>query len=224
MNERRNRQTFLLKLIMTFIFGFLLWKYSLFILDCLAQQYNINLLWTVVLSRFALLGYLFPFVIWFLCNPHKIYSFHFGEIQSSIKMPCVWYGVKDNVLRVCIVFSILCLVFAVAFFYVKQIDVAIIVAGLAFAIVNSVLEELLWRGFILSRTIQLCGEKFGLILMSIAFGLYHYPLGFSLPICLFFSLGGIYFGGIAIHSKGLLLGTIMHISMNVLFVALGIIF
>ena len=224
MNEKSNRKIFLFKLLVAFICGFILWKYAVLSLDWLIQGYDIDSLWTVVLSRFALLGYLLPFVIWFLYSPNKPYHFRFGDTRATIKMPCVWYGVKDNVLRVSVVFSALCLVLAVVLFYAKKIDITIMVAGLAFALVNSVLEELLWRGFILSRTIELCGEKLGLVVMSLAFGLYHYPLGFSLPICLVFSLGGIYFGGIAIGSKGLLLGTIMHMSMNVLFVTLGIIF
>lgn len=224
MCDKKNTIAAFLKLILAFLAGFLLWKYTLVEIDVIVLKYNIDSLWAVVLSRFTLLGYLLPFVIWFFLEPHTIYGFCFGNTKSSIRMPCIWYGVKDNVRRVCIIFSMLCLVFAGVFFFAKQISFSVILTGFAFAVINSVLEELLWRGYILGRTIQLCGEKFGLILMSLAFGLYHYPLGFSIPICLLFSLGGIYFGGIAIRSKGLLLGTIMHISMNVLFVTLEIIF
>ncbi len=221
---KKNTIATFLKLILAFLAGFLLWKYALDGLDVITQKYSVDSLWAVVLSRLALLGYLLPFLIWLFLEPQNIYAFRFGNTKSSIRMPCIWYGVKDNVRRVCIVFSIFCLGCAGVLFFVRQISVSVVFAGLVFAVVNSVLEELLWRGYILGRTIQLCGEKFGLILMSLVFGLYHYPLGFSIPICLLFSLGGIYFGGIAIRSKGLLLGTIMHISMNVLFVTLGIIF
>ena len=224
MKVKLNRLTFLLKLILAFVVGFLLWKYALLGLDWVAQQFEINSLWIVVLSRFALLGYLLPFVVWLYFEPQKVYAFCFGDTKANIKMPFIWYGVKDNVLRVSIVFSLVCLALTAVLFYTKHLSLIVLLAGFAFAAVNSILEELLWRGFILSRTIQMCGEKLGLILMSLAFGLYHYPLGFSLPICLLFSLGGVYFGGVTVRSKGLLLGTAMHISMNLLFVALEIIF
>ena len=224
MNEKEDKLTIFLKLFVAFTVGFMLWKFVLLGLELIIQRYEIDTLWIITLSRFALLGYLLPFIVWLYFEPQKIYPFRFGDTKARIQMPFVWYGIRDNVVRVSIVFSSLCLVFAAVFFYTNRISVNVLFVGFTFAVVNSVLEEILWRGLILSRTIQLCGEKYGLTMMSLTFGLYHYPLGFSLPICLFFSLGGIYFGGIAIRSKGLLLGMVMHISMNVLFVTLGIIF
>lgn len=224
MNERPQRLILFLKLLAVFVVGFLLWKCALLSLNWVAQQSGINPLWMVALSRFALLGYLLPFVAWLYFDPQKIFAFRFGDTEATIWMPFIWYGVRDNVLRVSIIFSLLCLICASIFFYTHRPSATVLWAGFAFAVVNALLEELLWRGFILSRTIQIFGEKLGLLWMALAFGLYHYPLGYSLPICLLFSLGGVYFGGITVRSKGLLLGTAMHISMNILFVAMGIIF
>lgn len=224
MQEQANKLAATLKLFAVFSLGFLLWKCALLGLQLLCRRYGVDAMWTVVLSRLALAGYLAPFLLWLLLEPQKLCAFRFGDVHATIRMPFIWYGFKDNVLRVSAVFSLLCLVPAGAVFYGKQISVSVLWAGLAFAAINSVLEELLWRGLILSRTTRLCGDRLGLAVMSLAFGLYHYPLGFSIPVCLLFSLGGVYFGGIALRSKGLLLGTVMHISMNMLFVAIGIIF
>lgn len=224
MKETLNKVTAFLKLIAAFVIGFLLWNYALFPLEWLAHSYHIDSSWTVVLSRFALFGYFVPFIVWYYVEPQTVCDFRLGRVRASIKMPFIWYGIKDNVLRVSLGFSLSCVLLAGTLFYSKQLSPSILLAGFSFSLINSFLEEFLWRGLILSRSIDLWGEKLGLILMSLAFGFYHYPLEFSMPVCLLFSLGGVYFGGIAIRSNGLLLGTVMHGSMNLLFVAMGIIF
>lgn len=223
MNVRINKIIASLKLIALFVLGYLLWKCALSGIDSIVARYQITSLWAVAISRLALFGYLLPFIVWFCFEPHKLFGIRAGDTKASIKMPFIWYGINDNVRNVSIGFSLLCVTLACIFLYISPLSASTMLAGIAFSVINSVLEEFLWRGFILSRTIDLWGEKLGLILMSLAFGLYHYPLGFSLPVCLLFSLGGIYFGGIAIRSKGLLLGTVMHISMNLFFVSIGII-
>lgn len=220
----KRKFTAVLPLILVFLIGFLAWKYVLFGMQWLFQQYAIDGMWAVVLSRFALIGYLLPFLLWRLIVPQQVWRFRLGDVRASIRMPFIWCGFKDNVCRVSVVFSLLCLLLAGVLFYYRQASASVLAAGFAFAFINSILEEYLWRGLILSRTCDLWGSQPGLIVMSLAFGLYHYPLGFSIPVCLLFSLGGIYFGGIAICSKGLVLGTVMHISMNMLFVAVGIVF
>ncbi|MNH45789.1 CAAX amino terminal protease self- immunity [compost metagenome] len=68
------------------------------------------------------------------------------------------------------------------------------------------------------------GEKLGLIGTSAAFGMYHYSLGFGLPICFVFAVTGLLLGGVVIRSKGLLAAIAMHALMNVIFVFTGIIF
>ncbi len=96
--------------------------------------------------------------------------------------------------------------------------------GLLFALINSVLEEILWRGFILGRVVDYLGEKQALIVTSFTFGFYHLSLGFSIWICLAFAIGGFYMGGCAIKSKGIGASIIMHIFVNIVFVSLGMIF
>jgi membrane protease YdiL (CAAX protease family) len=63
-----------------------------------------------------------------------------------------------------------------------------------------------------------------LIVSSLAFGLYHYSLNFPLFICFAFAIGGFFIGGTAIKSKGLLSPILMHITVNLAFISIGIIF
>ena len=95
--------------------------------------------------------------------------------------------------------------------------------GLLFALINSFLENTLWRGLILGRMVDFVGEKQALVLSSLAFGFYHLSLGFNVWICLIFSFGGFYMGGCAIKSRGLFAPIAMHFFVNLVFIVSGII-
>ncbi|HEY2495369.1 MAG TPA: CPBP family intramembrane glutamic endopeptidase [Paenibacillus sp.] len=101
---------------------------------------------------------------------------------------------------------------------------SLLLFGLVFAFINAILEEFLWRGYVLSRFVDGLGEKQGLIIGSIVFGMYHYSLGFPWSICALFAVLGMLLGGIVIRSQGLLPVIILHFIMNVLFVLSGLIF
>ena len=213
-----------LSLLVCMICGYLVWNYAVIGFDAVFQRSFMNADWIVASSRLALIGYILPFVAYQFISKASTNYFRLGDFSAKIKMPFIWYGMNENVARICLVFSVICLVSASFFFFFGSVSINLLIVGIVFAIINSMLEELLWRGFILSRTVDLFGEKIGLVAMALSFGFYHFSLGFSIPICIIFSLGGIFFGGVAIRSKGLILPMIMHIVMNILFVSMGIIF
>ncbi|MEW4428509.1 CPBP family intramembrane glutamic endopeptidase [Paenibacillus pabuli] len=96
--------------------------------------------------------------------------------------------------------------------------------GLIFSLVNSILEEWVWRGVALSQYIKWSGSVYGLIVTSLLFGMSHYDLGFSIWVCIAFSIGGFFMGGVAIRSKGIIASILMHIYMNIIFTMTGMIF
>ncbi|MCI3920752.1 CPBP family intramembrane metalloprotease [Paenibacillus sp. TRM 82003] len=96
--------------------------------------------------------------------------------------------------------------------------------ALLFAAVNSVLEEVLWRGVLLSRFAEQFGEKRAVLLTSIGFGLQHYSLGFPWGVCLAFAVGGFYFAGITVRSGSLVPAILWHFAINVLMVCSGLLF
>jgi membrane protease YdiL (CAAX protease family) len=95
--------------------------------------------------------------------------------------------------------------------------------AIIFSITNAVFEEMIWRGTLLSRFSEQLGDKWSVIVTSLGFGLQHYSLGFSWGVCIAFSLGGLFFGGITIKSKSIVPGVIWHMSINALMVFSGII-
>jgi membrane protease YdiL (CAAX protease family) len=93
-----------------------------------------------------------------------------------------------------------------------------------FIITNAVLEEVIWRGALLSRFSEPFGEKWAVVLTSLGFGLQHYSLGFPWSVCIGFSLGRLFYGGITIKSGSIFPSLIWHMVLNVLMVFSGFIF
>jgi membrane protease YdiL (CAAX protease family) len=179
--------------------------------------------WLNIIERLGLLGYIVLFAIWERFQPSNNSYLRLGNLKERIKFPLIWYGFNDFIWRFILIFCSLCLA-VVAFFSLRSGSISIMLFGLLFALTNSILEEVLWRSFILGRVVDCLGEKQALIVTSIAFGFYHLSLGFSVWVCLAFAIGGFYFGGCAVRSKGIGAPIIMHIFVNMVFVSSGIIF
>jgi len=92
-----------------------------------------------------------------------------------------------------------------------------------FALINGILEEILWRGLLLTSMVDLVGEKVAIVFSSLAFGLSHLAFGYSLLTCLGFALGGIFYAGIVIRSGSIIPAIIWHFVFNILMVASGLI-
>ena len=177
----------------------------------------------VVLERFALIGYIILFAAWGIFSKMDISYISIGSAKEIIRFPLVWQGRKEPMWRFILIFCCICMVPLCIGFFDNKSTFALVGCGLLFATVNALLEEIVWRGLILSRAVSLVGEKQALLITALAFGLYHISLGFPLWACLIFSVGGIYMGGATIISKGLLAPFVMHVFVNMIFVAFGMI-
>ncbi|WP_199621407.1 CPBP family intramembrane glutamic endopeptidase [Paenibacillus alkalitolerans] len=178
----------------------------------------------IILSRFSLLGYIAPLSVLAMIYKTKTNYVSAGSFSSTVR-PLIWRGFPEPVWRFLIVFSLVAIAsFSFAIDFHREDFYLLLYYGLLFALVNSVLEELLWRGYMLSRFVDYFGEKLGLVVTSLGFGLYHYSIGFPWLICISFSLFGMLMGGMAIKSNGLLPVIVMHFVMNVLFALSGMIF
>lgn len=179
----------------------------------------------VVLSRLSLLGFLLPFFLWLVMDKPKVNYLVRGKFTNIIHTPLIWRGIKDPIWRfLLIAITVMTVSFLPVIDFSRENLLQLLGYGLMFAIINSILEELLWRGALLSRLVNTCGEVVGLIISSIGFGLYHYSLGFSWIICMLFSICGMLLGGVAIRSAGLVPVIVLHAWMNMLFVLSGLIF
>ena len=186
-----------------------------------ANIYDRSLL--IIVGRFGLIGYIILFVLWRYFQPCDSRYLRLGNLKESLKFPLIWWGFKEYIWRFILIFCISCFA-ATVFFSIHNNAFSIMLYGFIFALINSLLEGLLWRGLILERVVDFLGEKQALVITSLAFGFYHLSLGFSIWICLVFAIGGFYMGGCAIKSKGLFAPIMMHLFVNMIFVSVGIIF
>ncbi len=174
-------------------------------------------------GRAGLMGYIILFALWQIVQPCGNRYIQAGNLKERIRFPLIWRGFREYIWRFVLVFCVLCAAVTV-FTYLQTNRTQLILYGLLFAVINSFLEEVLWRGFILARTVDSLGKKQALIVTSLAFGFYHLSLDFSILSCLAFSVGGFYMGGTAIQSKGIFASISMHLAVNMFFVSLGLIF
>lgn len=183
-----------------------------------------NEYWLDILDRFGLAGYIALFLIWDHFQPIDNRYFHWGNLKGSLHFPLIWSGYKEPLWRFSLVFFVICSGTAFFLYFTKPINYITILYGLLFTVINAILEEFIWRGFVLGKLVDSVGEKQALILSALAFGFYHISLDFTIGACLIFSIGGFYMGGSAIKSRGLFIPILMHILVNIIFVFAGIIF
>ncbi|MBP2027159.1 membrane protease YdiL (CAAX protease family) [Acetoanaerobium pronyense] len=182
--------------------------------------------WKVIISRFSLLGFIIPLLVLEIFRRPKISYIKVGSFTRDVQFPFIWVGLfRDPIWRFLIIFSgIIVLSFSFFIDFTHQGFWTLFAYAVIFSLINSILEELMWRGYILSRFVDEYGEKIGLVITSVGFGFYHLSLGFSLYMCVLFSIAGMLMGGVTIKSEGLLPVIIMHFLMNVMFVLVGMIF
>lgn len=97
------------------------------------------------------------------------------------------------------------------------------ILAIIFSITNAIFEEMIWRGSLLSRFSEQLGEKWAVVVTSFGFGLQHYSLGMPWVMCIAFSIGGIFYGGVTIKSRSIIPAVIWHIALNFLMVFSGFI-
>lgn len=201
-------------------YGYAIWSlFSNLISNSVSNNY-----YATILGRLGLLGYLALFFLWHLRSKPQNSYIHLGKSDEDIYFPLFWKGKKESIWRFVLIFCIVCMIPIIIAISNGLASLEILKYGLIFTLVNAVLEELLWRGFILSRSADSVGEVQGLIITALTFGIYHLSLGFPVWTCLVFAVGGYFMGGTAIRSKGLIAPLIMHIFVNMIFVTYGLIF
>ncbi|MBX3001199.1 MAG: CPBP family intramembrane metalloprotease [Caldilineaceae bacterium] len=214
-------------LIMAVLYGIGYWLSTTaesFIVDAL-QFSNIQSEARIVLVRFSLVGFILPLALFAKLYPTQPNYFAIGNFTRTIYFPFIWKGIKDPIWRFLLVSTAVMTVLSSFWIDFQREDLPVILMyGVLFAVVNSTLEEILWRGLVLPRFVDFLGEKLGLVIASLGFGLYHYSIGFSWFACLLFTLPGIVMGGLVIRSRGLAAVILFHIVSNLIMILSGMIF
>lgn len=181
--------------------------------------------WGIIVSRFSLLLFISPLYIMNRFQSSDVSYISIGSFRNNIYFPFIWKGKKDPIWRFLLIGAgIIIFSFSFMIDYTAVNFQMLVIYAVCFALINSILEEILWRGYILGRLVDVLGEQFGLVISSLGFGFYHYSLGFPWIVCVLFSLFGMLMGGVTIKSQGLLPVILLHFVMNIMFALSGIIF
>jgi uncharacterized protein len=183
--------------------------------------------WSIFLSRLSLLIILIPVAVGSLFNKTPFIKYwRKPDMNEMIVFPFIWSGFHRTTVKrfLLIALSVNLLVFlpllvANGWSFAQKVWLIAIL----FSVTNAVLEELIWRGSLLSRFSDQLGDQWAVVLTSVGFGLQHYSLGFPWGVCLAFSIGGMFFGGITIRSNSIFPSIGWHIVLNMLMVLSGVI-
>lgn len=99
-----------------------------------------------------------------------------------------------------------------------------IVFCILFSLINATLEEWIWRGILLSSLVKYVSVSYALVITSVGFGLMHLIIVIPFILCLYFSLGGLFYGVIVLKTNSLIPSIIFHIVINIGMVFSGFIF
>ncbi|MEH7884203.1 CPBP family intramembrane glutamic endopeptidase [Bacillus sp. JJ1609] len=94
--------------------------------------------------------------------------------------------------------------------YIKSI----LLFGLLFAIMNATLEEVLWRGILLSNLKENISTFYAVVITSIGFGLLHLSIGIPVIVCLLFSFGGLFYAIVVLKTNSIYPSIVFHFVIN----------
>ncbi|MGS2779399.1 CPBP family intramembrane glutamic endopeptidase [Robertmurraya sp. GLU-23] len=184
------------------------------LMNMVIGQYDFQSETRIILNRSLLL-----IMVTGLYTAHRLskkeFFFYHHRPQWSQVIQLPFHSIKlSNLLVVVVVSS------GAAFLpFVLQKDLltnnSFIVFCILFSLINATLEEWIWRGILLSSLVKYVGVSYALVVTSIGFGLMHLIIGIPFILCLFFSLGGLFYGVIVLKTNSLFPSIIFHIVINI---------
>lgn len=91
---------------------------------------------------------------------------------------------------------------------------SILLFGILFAIINATLEEVIWRGIMLSSLKRNVSTFYAVVITSIGFGLLHLSIGIPVIISLLFSFGGLFYAIVVLKTNSIYPSIVFHIVIN----------
>ncbi|WRP07215.1 CPBP family intramembrane glutamic endopeptidase [Rossellomorea aquimaris] len=86
--------------------------------------------------------------------------------------------------------------------------------AIGFTILNATLEELIWRGVMLSSLKRNVSVLYAVTVTSLGFGLLHLSIGIPLLLSLLFSFGGLFYAIVVLKTESIYPSIAFHMVMN----------
>ncbi|MEH7254370.1 type II CAAX endopeptidase family protein [Neobacillus niacini] len=141
------------------------------------------------------------------------------RIPKKIQFPFVvnrTYFYSITIVLIAVVFTLMVITFKV------KMNIYLFLSLFVFALIHAFLQEVIWRGILLSQIIKITNETYAILFTSIAFAFNTTFFGFSFAIFLLYFVTGILFSLITIVSKSILPAIFAHTLMLILFFLNGL--
>ncbi|MGG3915380.1 CPBP family intramembrane glutamic endopeptidase [Rossellomorea vietnamensis] len=96
----------------------------------------------------------------------------------------------------------------------EGISESLFLFAIGFTILNATLEELIWRGVMLSSLIRNTSVIYAVTVTSLGFGLLHLSIGIPLLLSLLFSFGGLFYSIVILKTDSIYPSIAFHMVMN----------
>jgi len=86
---------------------------------------------------------------------------------------------------------------------------------LGFSLINAVLEEVIWRGVMLSALKESTTTEYAVLVTSVGFGLLHLAIGFSMLLSLSISIAGVIYAIFTLKTNSIYPSLLFHFIINI---------
>lgn len=199
----------IISLFLFFLLGLLVFQ----LMTLSINNWDISSALKIILNRFSLLFILSGIIISGLLSRQPL-SF-FGQLpdwQRRIQFPLhtvkISHFLLIGILGSCTLF--IPLIWMGDMSYVKSV----LPFAIGFSVLNAVLEELIWRGSMLSSLQRNVSTLYAVLTTSIGFGLLHISIGIPVMISLIFSFAGLFYAIVVLKTKSIYPAIAFHFVIN----------
>ncbi|MDC7768698.1 MULTISPECIES: CPBP family intramembrane glutamic endopeptidase [Priestia] len=177
----------------------------------------------IIINRVLLLFIIGGLLLSVLLSKQKVFLFaSLPDWQKRIVMP--YHSIK---LTYFLLFGLIgSATIFVPLLFVEDISYtkSFVIYGIVFSVINAILEELLWRGIMLSHLKSNLSTFYAVFITSIGFGLLHISIGIPVIMSLLFSFGGLFYAFVVLKTKSIYPAIVFHFIINLGMVFNGWIF
>ncbi|MEH7246060.1 CPBP family intramembrane glutamic endopeptidase [Neobacillus niacini] len=141
------------------------------------------------------------------------------ELIKRIQLP---FAVNTIYLSIIIIGIISVLLLLMLITMDVRMDVSHILSLFLFALIHALLQEVIWRGILLTQMIKITNETYAILFTSIAFAFNTTIFGFSVALILLYLVLGILFGFLTTKYKSVLPAILAHTFVLILFFFMGL--
>ncbi|MCA0987402.1 CPBP family intramembrane glutamic endopeptidase [Guptibacillus algicola] len=177
------------------------------------DSWDISVKMKTLINRSFLIFIVLGTVVSLILSKQKLSVFAlFPDWSKSIKLP--FHSIKLHYfLLIGLLGSSTILIPIISYQEISYIQ-TMLIFGIVFAIINATLEEVIWRGFLLSGLRRNVSTIYAVFITSIGFGLLHLSIGIPIMLSLLFSFGGLFYALVVLKTNSIYPAIMFHVIIN----------